>query len=1050
MIRASIGNPYAVAVGVLILVIFSVIAYTQIPVQLKPTVEPLEFNIDTNYPGASALEVEDQVTNRLERELASVNNLEELSSDSSEGRSRISLTFLDDADKNQAMLDVVQAVSRVRDLPDDAETPVISRANANGEQIMWIAVTGNADVNTMFDYVDQSISPALQRVEGVGGVLVTGGSQRRIIVEPDQDELSSRGITVSELGAALRTSNNDTLGGEITEGERDFTIRSIGKFQSLEDVRQAVVRHGPAGTVRVGDVAKVVDGRLRNPARVRINGSPGMSIRILKQAGANTLDTIDGCEAVLERFNQQFEQQKVGISLVVGYSDRSYVKEGIKLVWKDLLIGAVLAAIVLGLFLRAGRPILITVLSIPISLVSVFLILQALDRSVNIIALAGMAFAVGLVVDDAIVALENIERHMTELKKPVRQAAQEGLEEVWSAILSITLVRIAVFLPVVLSSTEAGLLFKDIAIAIVGSIFVSLLVTLTVVPAFAAIFLRHESGRKKLADKYPAMHRLLEVVEFVWLGEFVQQAYARFTRWACEGRGAAHNLGRLALLGAVLLLFLGSLLLLPAASYLPNGTQGFITARTQPLPGQNTQVTMDALLPMEKAAMEDERVSSVFLIVSDSFNIVGVRTHQEKTDEKVLQDIQNKLRKLGRTLPGFTSIQVSQRSIFRVQDKQFTLEVSGPDLNRLKQVAAEVERALKARDDIIGEEGSVRNSYVEGAPELQVRVDPLRVRELGMNVEEVAQVIKSMIAGTQFSSYNEGGREFDLVVQGAQDLVATRTDLAGLLIAAPGGRMLRLDELASIRESSGPTSVRHFNRERSIQLNVNTRPDVPTQISLQRTQEVLAPIISELPVGYSIEFGQAADKLRETFQSLIFQGILAVVIVYLLLVALFRSFYYPFVVLLTIPLAWSGSFLAISLAYKISDSVIQFDVLGMLGLIILSGIVAANAIMIIAQMINFEKEGLSPNEALRESASTRLRPIMMTVLAAVFGMLPLAFGHGSGSELYRGLGIIVVGGLISSTIFTLLVVPTMMSLVNDMVTALGRRRRPAQDSMDHA
>jgi HAE1 family hydrophobic/amphiphilic exporter-1 len=238
--------------------------------------------------------------------------------------------------------------------------------------------------------------------------------------------------------------------------------------------------------------------------------------------------------------------------------------------------------------------------------------------------------------------------------------------------------------------------------------------------------------------------------------------------------------------------------------------------------------------------------------------------------------------------------------------------------------------------------------------------------------------------------------------------------------------------------------VRHFNRERSIQVTVNTRPDVPTQTALDLTQnEVIAPIISKLPVGYSITFGEAADKLRDTFSSLIFQGALAVVIIYLLLVALFRSFYYPFIVLITIPLAWSGSFLAISLAFRLTKSVVQFDVLGMLGLIILSGIVAANAILIIAQMINFEKQGLSPNDALQESASTRLRPIMMTVLAAVFGMLPLVFAHGSGSELYRSLGIVVVGGLISSTIFTLLVVPTMMSLVNDVQEGLRKRRAAA-------
>ncbi len=324
-------------------------------------------------------------------------------------------------------------------------------------------------------------------------------------------------------------------------------------------------------------------------------------------------------------------------------------------------------------------------------------------------------------------------------------------------------------------------------------------------------------------------------------------------------------------------------------------------------------------------------------------------------------------------------------------------------------------------------------AYQEGAPELRVKLDQYRARELGLSVSQVAPLVESMVAGRKVSTFSEAGREYDLVLQGDPALVNNRDALGALLVLTPGGQRVRLDEVASIVESTGPTRVAHFNRERNIELVVNTRPDVPTQTALELTErEVISPMLKSLPAGYAITFGEAADKLRTTYQSLIFQGLLAVVIIYLLLVALFRSFYYPLIVLITIPLAWSGSFAAITLAFHLTKKVVQFDVLGMLGLIILSGIVAANAILIIAQMLNFEREGLTPNEALRLSASTRLRPIMMTVLAAVFGMLPLALGHGSGSELYRSLGIVVVGGLISSTVFTLLVVPTMMSLINDV------------------
>jgi HAE1 family hydrophobic/amphiphilic exporter-1 len=1041
VIRAAIGNPHAVFVGVMILVIFSVLAYINIPVQLKPEIEPLEYSVRTSYPGASALEVEDQITNKLEKELAALSDLYLLTSDSNEGESRINLTFSEQAESQEILFNIISAVEGVRDLPDAAERPRISRSNAFGDVILWSAVMGSADVNEKYDAIDELVLPALLRVGGVGGAILSGGEERRIIVEPDLKKMAARGISITELSRVLSLENRDARGGLLDEGERRFTVRTTGRFRNLADVSNAVIRSGPGGDILLSDIASVIDGRRQATSLVRVNGQPALSLRIEKQSGANTVKAIEGVEEVYAHYNELFAQQGRDINIQILSSDKTYVEEGIHLVWHDLLIGALLASLVLALFLRAGRPILITVLSIPISLISVFLVLLAMDRSVNIIALAGLAFAVGLVVDDAIVALENIERHMTELGKTPQQAAQDGVEEVWSAVLSITLVRIAVFIPIMLNTTEAGLLFKDIAIAIVASVLVSLIVTLSVVPSFAALLLRSESSRKRLETTNPALHRTLSVIELRWLGDFVQHYYERFTKWACHSSGAGHNLGRLGLLAAVALLWLASFALLPAASYLPNGSQGFILCRAQALVGQRPDVSIEAFEPLVQAALADPRVDSVFSIAG-GFTAVGVRLRDGMSTPQNIEEVTAILRKAGNELSGFIYVRPGQRSIFRITDKQFSLEITGPELETLNQIAAELQRELLARPDIVEPgQSAVRSSYVEGVPELRVQIDPYRARALGFYLSDVATVVESMVAGRQVSTFTEAGREYDLEIQGDPEVINSRDRLGSVLLQAPDGRLVRLDEIADISEGTGPTSVRHFNRDRSIELTVNSRAELPTQTALDLTErEVVIPMLATLPDGYSISFGEAADKLRTTFQSLIFQGLLAVVIIYLLLVALFRSFYYPFVVLITIPLAWSGSFLAIALAYRISNGVVQFDVLGMLGLIIMSGIVAANAILIIAQMLNFREEGHSSNEALQKSSASRLRPIMMTVLAAVFGMMPLALGQGSGSELYRGLGIVVVGGLISSTIFTLLIVPTMMSLVNDVQEGLAKRR----------
>jgi hydrophobic/amphiphilic exporter-1 (mainly G- bacteria), HAE1 family len=857
--------------------------------------------------------------------------------------------------------------------------------------------------------------------------------------------MAARGVTVAELSRALASENRNVRGGLLDEGERQFSVRTVGRYETMEDVAGTVIRHGPSGTVTVGDIATVLDSRERATNYVNSNGKRTVVMAVNRQSGANTVSTIEAVTERLNQFTEQFKSQKVDIAFNVAYSELGYIEDSLHLVQHDLLLGSFLAALVLALFLRAGRPILIVVVSIPISLMSVFLALQLLDRSVNIIVLAGLSFASGMVVDDAIVALENIDRHMKELGKPPLQAAREGIEEVWGAIVSATLTKIAVFLPLLLNTTEAGLLFKDIAIAIMVSIFMSLVVTITVVPALSALLLRDTSRSADFVRARPWLHGTLHFISFQWLGAWVENAYTRFLQWAVLHRGGGAVAGRLVLLGAIAGIFLLSLTLLPSASYLPNGTRNFIFCIAQPVVGQRNEVTSSLYKPIEDFAASDPRVSQYFSVAAAPFfNGLGLTIKPEFADEKTLTEMQNTVSQMAFGLAGFQFFFAIRPSIFQVADKEFTLEITGPELGQLKQIADQLQGQLMARPDIVAPGFSVRSGYVEGVPELAVKVDRYRAAEMGLTVSDVAEVVEAMVAGRKVSTFTDGGQEYDLLVQGDPATVNNRGALASVVVdsrtGSGGVSPVRLGEVADVSETVGPSAVRHYNRQRSVQLTVNTRPDLPTQKALELAQnEIVGPLNAQLPEGYSVFFGQAADKLRETFTSLIFQGILAIVIIYLLMVPLFRSFYYPFIILLTVPLAWTGSFVAIALAYRFTGGVIQFDVLAMLGLIIMSGIVVSNAILIIHQMLNFQHEGMEPNQALYESARTRLRPIMMTVLTAVLGMAPLAFGGGPGSELYRSLGIIVEGGLISSTIFTLLAVPTLMSLINDASARWGRK-----------
>lgn len=1046
MIKQSIGNPYAAFVGMAIVVMFGLLALMTIPIQLKPVIEPTEIQIQTFYWGASPLEVEDQITNKIEDEVSGINDLKRVESNSQEGVSTVNLIFTDSADKNKALIDTVQAMKRVTDLPELAQEPTIKLVTgAQGEQIMWVSVEGGASIDERWDMISDVVQPALERVDGVGQVQFFGGVDRKIVVQPDPDKLAQRDISMGELARVISTENLNSRGGYIEEGDRQFMVRTLGKYTSLKDVAQTVIRHGPDGTVTVGDVATVIDGRDRQVGFVHVDGKPAIAMGIDRQSDANTVTTIRAVREEIDHFNQRFKDAGVDIHLREVYSELPYVQDAIRLVRNNLFIGAILAALVLALFLRAGRPILIVVITIPVSLISVFIVLQMLGRTINIISLAGIAFSVGIVVDNAIVVLENMDRHMRELGKPPVQAALDSITEISGAIFASTMTTVAVFIPIVLNTTEAGLLFKDIAIAVVSAVLMSLLAAYFLVPSVGALLIRTDSLRQRIERDNPQLSRVLDIFEFQWLGRAVERGYAAFLSWACSGRGHGTTGGRVLLLGAILLVFFGTMRLLPSANYLPNGTREFIFCFARPLVGQRNDVTMDVLKPVEDFSLADPRVDGVFAVSANPFFTgVGVVLDRAKSTEQNLQDLAGKLTKLGFQLPGLQLFVANRTSIFNTTDKSFTIEVTGPELSQLKKTTDAMIPQLFGMHGLVT---MAFTQYVEGVPELNVVLDRYRVAEQGLNLLDVAQTVEMLLGGREVSTYTDQGREYDLLIRASKKATQNRADLAAFTFVTPKGDTVRLDEIADIREGTGPSEIRHYNRQRSIQVTVNTNPKVPTQVALDAVQKnIMAPLEAQMPPGYSVRFGEAADKLRQTLSSLVFQGLLAIVIVYLLMVALFRSFSYPLVILVTIPLAWSGSFLALGLAYMLTGGIVQLDVLGMLGLIILTGIVVNNAILIVHQMINNRDAGMAPLDALKESARTRLRPIFMSVLTSVFGMLPLALGHGSGSELYRGLGIVVIGGMLVSTVFTLFVVPTILSLIEEARDA----RRKRYEARNHA
>jgi HAE1 family hydrophobic/amphiphilic exporter-1 len=679
---------------------------------------------------------------------------------------------------------------------------------------------------------------------------------------------------------------------------------------------------------------------------------------------------------------------------------------------------------------------------------AVFIVLKLLGRSINIISLAGMAFAVGMVVDNSIVVLENIYRHLT-MKKGVFKAAYDGTVEVWGAVLSSTLTTLAVFLPIVFIQEEAGQLFQDIAITISASIALSLLVSITVIPTLTTLLIRLRPG-----ETYDAgfLHRG-PLRPLVILGEALASGYSRSMKYIL-GTGAGHMVVKVGVILGIALMLLWSTLILPERDYLPYGNSNMVFMFIDPVAGVPVEQNMKYFADYEKEMTQMEDVNNNFLVFSNRFNGGGAIIKPELArGQKGEVKMSVKSREMGGNIfqiPGYRFAFASQRPIFRSASKTFDIEIVGPDIFELKRIAMDL------LSKITGSEGvhSVRPDFKLGNPELRFIPRRLNNARLKMGVPEIGDIIESLNAGKYLGEFNDQGEPIDFVLVRADKEKLGLNDYKDLPIWTDEKMMTNLGYLADIEIASGPARIDHIEKERAARLLVQVHKSYPMQKVIQRVEEeYLIPVRGTLSEEYGLRVGGTADDLASTEKSLLNSFVYAVGFIYLLLVALFKSFMRPFIVMLTVVLAISGSFIGIAgnniiqkmnirgylEEFQVRDPEamlqgwdwITFDILTQLGIIILAGIVVNNAILIVHQMLNNIRSGMDEREALQKSCETRLRPIMMTVISSVSGMLPLAFGEGAGTELYRGMGTALIGGLMFSTIFTLFLVPVLISLMTD-------------------
>jgi len=1027
-VRFSIERPHAVAVAVILAVLCSVLAWRSIPVQLKPTVDSPMITVSTLYRGASPVEVEEQITRPIEDLLQGVDGLQELRSSSIEGMSSVTLEYSWGVDKERSLVDVVNKLSQLQALPPDSEEPVVALTGPlDREMAIWIVSDSPYSADRVRQIVTDDVEPMLERVEGVADLLVVGGEEREVRVLFDPERLAALRVTWDEAAAALRSGWQDRRGGTLETETRQFAVRTVGRAPEPGEIAEIVVRRGPDGTVRIGDLARVEDGYRELASIVRSGAQRVVAIGVQREAGANVVRMIEGVERQLAALNSRFAERGLAVSFNPVYRDTTYLNEALSFVWGNLRTGALLAVAVLLLFLRSWRSVLVIGLSIPISLAMVFLVMNWLGRTINVVSLAGLAFASGMVVDNAIVVLENSFRHM-ERGKPARQAAEDGGREVWGALLASTLTTMAVLLPIVGVKEEAGQLFTDLAIAIAAAVGFSLIVALTVVPMLTAIFFRTAASAAARSAEAES--------EAVILPSSQIGSYGRVVR-GLTARGPKAVFAKLGLVGLVALISVAARGLVPPAGYLPTGNANLIFFFSGPIPGTRPEALESAMKPVEEWIRAQPETGRYFMVFASLFNGGGVILKPEHADGPGLDAYLGKFFPVCLTAPGTRFMVPIRQSLFRDSGKQFTVEIRGPDLALLNATAADLQGKLGAWPGV--QPFGVQNDFVLGRPELRVEPDANLAAEAGMSVQEVATVVETALAGRIVGTWGGSGRDVNVVALVPPERVRNPEDLARLPLVTPSGSVTQLGELARIERTTGPQSVNRLERERAITLTVTLEQDATLQAVLDDVSaNLIAPTLRELPPGYDIGLGGSADKFTTTLNELTGSFWLAILITYLLLVALFRSWLQPVVIMVTVPLAMTGGLLGIALAHRWFHNA-SYDLLAMLGFIILAGIVVNNAILILHQSNNLRERGIERRAALAEAARTRLRPIAMTVATTVFGMLPLALGSGAGAELYQGLAAVILGGLVVSTLFTLFFVPALVSLGWDLGEAVRRR-----------
>lgn len=1027
--EVSIKRPTLVIVAFTVLTLLGLLSYFSLNYELLPKFSPSVVSVSTIYPGASPSEVENTVTKEIEDAVSSMENIKKIESKSYENLSVVTITLTNDADVDIALNDAQRKVNTIlADLPEDVKSPTLNKFSLDDLPIITMSASANMDDAAFYDLMDKRIAPIISRVQGVAQVNLIGGQEREIQVGIDADKLQGYGLSLLQVQQAIQSSNLDFPTGSVKTENQDILIRLAGKYKSVEDLRNLVIASSPTGgQIRLRDVADVQDTQKEVEKIARVDRKNAIAMQVLKQSDANAVAVSEGVHKLVQTVEKDYAN--VGLKVNIANDSSVFTLESADAVIHDLLLAIVLVALVMLFFLHSLRNAVIVMVAIPAALIATFIGMKLFGFSLNLMSLLGLSLVVGILVDDAIVVLENIYRHMEMGKNRVR-AAMDATKEIGFTVTSITLVIVVVFFPIAISSGMVPNILREFCVVVIISTMLSLLASFTIVPLLSSRF-----------------GKLERVSSRTFFGRFIlafEKQLHRFTEWVTGilKWSLAH---KKTTLGLTFGLLIASFALLGGgyigAEFFPKSDRGEFLVQIEMPKDASIEQTNQMTRKAEDFLSKKPEITSLITTVGQSSEGMGgsqataykaeinvkLVEKKDREDESTIYAAKVS-RELSKVLVGAKVKTVPVSIIGTAERAPIDLVVLGSDLDSVLKFAETAKKELQ------GIEGAteVKLSVEAGNPEIRVNVDRDKMAALGLNLATVGGTMQTAFSGNTDSKFRQGEYEYDINIRYQSFNRKDIEDVKNLLFVNNAGQQIKLSQFASVTEASGPSQLERRDKSTAVSVQAQSvgRPTGTIAAEFEQKLEKL-----QRPAGVSFVWGGDMENQSEGFGTLGIALLASVILVYLIMVALYDSFVYPFVVMFSIPLSIIGALLALGLTNN------SLNIFTILGLIMLIGLVAKNAIILVDFTNQMKREGKSTYEALILANHARLRPILMTTIAMVIGMLPIAIASGAGAEWKNGLAWVIIGGLLSSLFLTLVIVPVMYDIFDKLINKFGGRKK---------